>query len=289
MNTGLKKVLNFEGQEIKVITNEGNELFNLANSAMVLGLVINDKKKNSIRIAWKGNRSVYDKLSKLKTTISSVEANASLQYIEELDYILNEIENGDDRNSIFMSRYLTSRISMECHSDKANSYKDWLAKLDESYSKGELTVSQSDITNMVSNLMNNIMPTLIESTTKQFTPILNETRKQVEEAKEQVEDITKRLGLKSRNTAVIGRKLTSKESEFYGRRIYANGIEHKFNRNKLLNHFNVLALEDINIKRFDEICDYVEDMELTPIEEIEKYLGINRIDKAEYLKVVKDL
>ena len=38
MENKLEKVLHFEGQEIKVITDKGVEMFNLANSAKVIGL-----------------------------------------------------------------------------------------------------------------------------------------------------------------------------------------------------------------------------------------------------------
>ena len=38
MKNQLEKVLQFEGQEIKVITDKGVEMFNLANSAKVIGL-----------------------------------------------------------------------------------------------------------------------------------------------------------------------------------------------------------------------------------------------------------
>lgn len=38
MENQLEKVLQFEGQDIKVITDKGIEMFNLANSARVLGL-----------------------------------------------------------------------------------------------------------------------------------------------------------------------------------------------------------------------------------------------------------
>ena len=56
MNNGLERILNFEGQEVKVKTDKGIELFNLANSCKVLNIM---KDKN--RVAWKGNRSISEK------------------------------------------------------------------------------------------------------------------------------------------------------------------------------------------------------------------------------------
>lgn len=55
----------FEGQEVKVKTDQGVELFNLANTAKCCGLVIRDKRRETERVSWKGNRSVCDKLSKI--------------------------------------------------------------------------------------------------------------------------------------------------------------------------------------------------------------------------------
>ena len=280
MKNSLEQVLQFEGQEIKVITDKGVELFNLANSARVLGITTNGSNGN-LKIRWK-TKGISEKLLKIKEC-----TDVHQQYIDEINYILSEIEETDDRNSIYMSRYLTSRLAMECHSDKANKYKDWLARLDLSYSKGELIVSQQDLTNLVSNTMNNILPTMIKSITEQFSPILNETRKQVEEAKEQVKSMNEKLGMRNRNTQVIGKRLINRECEFYGKRIWGSSLEHKFNKNKLFNHFKVLSLDDIPIIKFEEVCDYIDTMELTPVEIIEKYIKINRNEKSDYLKSVK--
>lgn len=51
MENKLEKVLQFEGQDIKVITDKGIELFNLANSARVLGLT-REKKNDTKIIRW---------------------------------------------------------------------------------------------------------------------------------------------------------------------------------------------------------------------------------------------
>ena len=101
MENKLEKVLQFEGQEIKVITDKGVELFNLANSARVLGLT-RPKTNGTLIITWKGNGSVYDKLNKILNTISSGAENTVPQYIEELTNVLEELENGDDRKTIFV-------------------------------------------------------------------------------------------------------------------------------------------------------------------------------------------
>ena len=102
MENQLEKILQFEGQEIKVITDKGVEMFNLANSAKVIGLT--KKSGNGTEIVnWKsGTSNVFIKLK----SICSCGIDIPLQYLEELNQILEDIDNVDDRNSIYMSRYL---------------------------------------------------------------------------------------------------------------------------------------------------------------------------------------
>ena len=164
---------------------------------------------------------------------------------------------------------------MECHSDKANEYKDWLAKLDESCSKGEIAMSQSDLSNWVSTTMSNILPTMIESIATQFAPILDETKKQVEEAKKQVESVTNSIGMRNRNTQVIGKRLIMKESEFYGRRIYGTSLEHRLNKSKLYNHFKVVSLDDIPVMKLNDVCEYIDAMKLVDKNIVDNYYNKN--------------
>lgn len=132
----------FEGQEVSVTTDKGIKLINLAHTAKICGLIIRDNTRNTERIAWKGNRSISDKLSKIHESLekSECEANASQincsKYLQEITYILDEIENTDDRNSIYMSSWLSKRLAIECHSEKANRFKNWLVSLDEARENG---------------------------------------------------------------------------------------------------------------------------------------------------------
>ena len=43
----------------------------------------------------------------------------------------------------------------------------------------------------------------------------------------------------------------------------------------------------IIINTMSDVCDYIDTMELTPVEIIEKYIKINRNEKSDYLKSVK--
>ena len=98
MEKQLEKVLEFEGQEIKVITDKGVEMFNLANSAKVIGLT--KKSGNGTEIVnWKsGNSNVFSKLK----SIYSCGTDVPPQYLEELNQILEDIDNVDDRKTIFV-------------------------------------------------------------------------------------------------------------------------------------------------------------------------------------------
>ena len=139
-----KKIHLFEGQEVKVTTDKGVKLINLAHTAKICGLIIRDNTRNTERIAWKGKGSVFDKLTKINESLSKSECeeNASQincsKYLQEITYILDEIENTDDRNSIYMSSWLSKRLAIECHSEKANRFKNWLVIL-------EINMNYSDL------------------------------------------------------------------------------------------------------------------------------------------------
>lgn len=80
MNKGLEKIMEFEGQEIKVITDKGEVLINLSNSCRVLG--ITQKKNNgNLKIRWS---NLKEKLN----TICSEGQKVEPQYVEEIKYIL---------------------------------------------------------------------------------------------------------------------------------------------------------------------------------------------------------
>ena len=124
-----KEIKLFEGQEVSFTTDKGNKMYNLVHVARCCNLV----KENGIKINWKsGSASVCNKLN----TISSGVQTIPHQYLEEITIILDEIENTDDRNSIYMSSWLSKRLAIECHSEKANRFKNWLVTLDEARENG---------------------------------------------------------------------------------------------------------------------------------------------------------
>jgi hypothetical protein len=141
----------FEGQPIKVKTDRGNTLINLANTARICGMITVAKSGNEV-IRWS---RVKERLEIIKNGIGE---NMPTQILEEINFILSEIENTDDRNTIYMSTWLTKRLAVECHSPKANAYKNFLVTLDESVRNEETNKSVL----MVSQIVNQIIPTITE-------------------------------------------------------------------------------------------------------------------------------
>lgn len=259
----------FEGQEVKVVTDQGVVMYNLANTAKCCGLI--KKKGNNILVNWKSGTS--NVVIKLHNILGGI--NIPPQYIEEIHGVLDEIENGDDRNSIFASGWLTRRLAMECNNDKAKNYKNWLATLDEKYSKGELQQIIPNQTQLVADVtasvLNQVVPTLVASIAGEVAPLVEEARNQATEAKKQVEEMEKLVGMRNKNTQVIGKRLIAKESDFYGRRIFGTSIEHKVNKEKVYNHFAVRSLDDIPVARLGEVLNYIDKMDLVPQDIIDKY------------------
>ena len=45
------------------------------------------------------------------------------EFKQEISYVLDEIENINNRNTIYISTWLAKRLAAECHSKKANEFK----------------------------------------------------------------------------------------------------------------------------------------------------------------------
>jgi hypothetical protein len=262
-----EQLMLFEGQEIKVRTENGTELFNLANSARVCGLC----RKDDGRITWKGNRSIFDKISKIRENlVKSVDAanavnnkastDVPLQSIKELDYILNEIEETDDRNSIFMSRYSTAMLAMECHNDKAMQYKSWLAKLDEKYSNGELQNnnqllqlnSMANQINLVANTMNQIG--------QAFTGLEQYVRNSIQAKDYQIDEIKNLVGFRSSNTKRMVNEIKEKLSDKIGKKVYATSQLYKNVRLDVFKEFKVTKWEEISVSKYNTVYAYLDEL-----------------------------
>ena len=129
MNNQIKS---FEGQDVRVQTDEGVTLINLVHVAKCCGL-----NKFETRVGRTTESIRWSRLKEKLNGISSGDTDLSPKIKEEITYILDEIENTDDRNSIYMSSWLSKRLAIECHSEKANRFKNWLVTLDEARENGE--------------------------------------------------------------------------------------------------------------------------------------------------------
>lgn len=245
----------FEGQEVKVKTDKGITMINLSHSARVCGLITIAKSGNEV-VRWK-SRGVADKLNSIRCT------DVQQQYIEEIDYILDEIENADDRNSIFMSSWLTKRMAMECNSTKAMEYKNFLATLDEK--KDELfnnngldmqqvmilAQSMQTIGNVVQSMQQSMMTyqnriqTLVQDSIQskdlQIEQVVEENNKTQQNLNRAIDNIT----LSSRNTKNLSECLKDKLSDLTGNKIMATDDIYIKNKFKLFRKYKVNRWEQI--------------------------------------------
>lgn len=256
MKNELERVLNFEGNEIKVKTSEGVELFNLANSAKVLGITKKDRNGNPL-VSWKsGNNCVVNKLYNILDG-----PNVPPQYIDELNYILDEIENGDDRKIIYASQYVTSMLAMECHSDKAMQYKSWLAQLDERYSKGELTNGNQieQLGNIASQM--NLVASTMGQIGQAFVGLQEFVKDSIQAKDFQIDNIKELCGMKSANTMSLSKCLKEHLETIFDKKLWANSYEYKEAKCNIFKVFNVSKWEDIPIEKYKEVRNYIEDLD----------------------------
>lgn len=195
------------------------------------------------------------------------------QYIDEISYILNEIDETDDRNSIYMSNWLSKRLAMKCHSQKAMEYKNFLATLDEKREKGELQINQLDstqLTQMVTDTIKGILPTLITEVGKTFGEVIKESKKNVDEIKEAMhiqstlydndrEELKSLIGFKSSNTKAMSLKLKEVLENKYERKIKATDDIYIKCKNKIFTEFHVCKWEDIPVLKQSSVFSYIEE------------------------------
>jgi len=254
------QITKFEGQDIKVRTDKGIMFINLANTAKICGLTRNQNGYTKIR--WT-NRGVTEKLRLIAKS-----TDVDKKYLAEINYILNEIENTDDRNLIYMSTWLTKRLALECHSQTAMRYKNFLVTLDE-------TGKREDMNNgvlMVGQIVNQIIPTLTEQLALQVVPVITEAKNQVNNMvklmHDQAEiydqdrrDIMTLIGMKSAHTKKLTDKLKSQINKIYGFTPMADHHVYIKAKNKVFNQFDVIKWEDIAAAKYNEVYAYIDGLE----------------------------
>lgn len=255
----------FEGQEVKVKTDEGHTLINLVHTAKCCGLTKTAKSGNEV-VQWKnGTKGVFGKLEKIRAT------DVAQQYIDEIDYILDEIENTDDRNSIYMSSWLSKRLALDCNSDKAMTYKNFLATLDEKRENGQLQTSNQQLVTIVSDTINAIMPTLITEMTQKLIPTVLEAKQQVQNMQslmhdqatiydQEREELKTMIGMQSRNTKDLTDKLKYELEKKYDEKITAKDTFYINAKNKLFSKYRVQRWEQISVNKYNDVFASIEEI-----------------------------
>lgn len=259
MNSQITK---FEGQDIKVKTDRGITLINLVCTARICGMTFISAKvgRNYETVRW--NRI------KEKLKLISKSTNLDKQYLAEINYILKEIENTDDRNLIYMSTWTTKRLALECHSQTAMRYKNFLVTLDENREKEDMNNGVL----MVGQIVNQIIPTLTEQLALQVVPVITEAKNQVNNMAKLMHDqadiydqdrkeLMELMGMKSANIKKLTDKLKSKINSLYGFTPMADHHVYIKAKNKVFNQFDVIKWEDISTTKYNEVYAYIDGFE----------------------------
>lgn len=255
----MNKVVQFEGQEVKVITEDGKVLVNLVATAKACGIMRKNNRGEGFKVRW-------DVVKPKLNTIMGVE-NMTPENKEEVKYILEEIDTTDDRNSIYMSNWLAKRFAMECHSDKAMQYKNFLATLDEQREQSLINTNSDDIVTMVTNTVNAIIPSIIQ----QFVPMMQENKKQIEQSRallvdqasiydEDRKNIRTMIGMKGVNVSYLTKKLKMVLSDFLGEKVMATDEIYLEGRFRIFNKYNCARWEDIPVEKLDDLYKTIDNV-----------------------------
>lgn len=253
----------FEGQEVQVKTDKGNTLINLVHVAKGCGL--SESKKGREYVNWKQAGGVVKKLNKL----FSEEVPKEIQ--EEITYILDEIENTDDRNAIYVSSFLSKRLALECHSEKANKFKNFLVELDEKRENGELETSNQQLTTIVTDSINAILPTLISEMTNKLIPTVIQAKKSVDDMTSLMntqitihdnerDELKQMIGMQSRNTKELTDKLKYELEQKYGERITAKDTFYINAKNRIFSKYRVSRWEQIPVLKYNDVFASIEEL-----------------------------
>ena len=235
----------FEEQEVKVKTNEGVTLINLFHVAKCCGLT--KRKKGIDYVRWT-DRGIAEKLQIISST--SVEPKVK----EEITYILNEIENTDDRNSIYISSWLSKRLAIECHSEKANRFKNWLVTLDEARENGNFVQAQIG-EEVIQNM--DLMVQNMQIMSKAMTGIQQYVQDSIHIKDRQIDDMAELVGLRSKNVSRLTGKL--KEALFikYKESINASDIRYLKAKDMVFKEFKVYKWEDIPVNKYNAVEAFI--------------------------------
>lgn len=251
----------FEGQEIKLKTDNGKTIYNLVHTAKGCGLF--RTKGNNKLVRW-------DDIKKKFNSISSSIESSTPQYIDEIKYILDEIDNTDDRNSIYVSSWLAKRLATECNSESAHKFKNFLITMDEKREDGELQVSNQQVAQLISTTVQGIVPIMVTEITKQFAPMLGDSKKQVDTMvglihdqatiyDREREELKNLIGFRSVNTTKIINGIKDRLSDKYGYRINANSSIYQRIKKVIFKEFDVVKWEDIPVGDYYKVFAFADE------------------------------
>lgn len=240
----------FEGQEVQVKSDNGSTLINLVQVAKGCGVTTVAKSGNEV-IRW---QRVAEKLKLIEST------DVDKKIMEEISYILDEIENTDDRNTIYISSWLAKRLATECHSDKANKFKNFLVTLDEDRECGKL-VPQVNVEQLEYLANNMAMIGQAVQGLQQFTMGLKTYVQDSIQAKDkQIDDIAEMIGIKSQHTYRLTHKLREVLSVKYKIKNINSHMEvYQKAKNKIFKEFKVTKWEDIPIGKYNAVEAFIDE------------------------------
>lgn len=244
----------FEGQEVKVKTDRGVTLINLVHVAKCCGLTRIANSGNEV-VQWKnGTRGVSGKLEIIRTT------DVAQEIKEEITYILDEIETTDDRNSIYMSSWLSKRLAIECHSEKANRFKNWLVTLDEARENGTIVQANSPVLDeaVITNM--NLIAQNMNFMSKAITGIKEYVQDSIQAKDRQIDDIAELIGIRSKNKCNLIQIVKNTLVKKHNLTCINSSMEvYKRAKEKIFKEFNVTKWEDISATKYNAVQAFIEE------------------------------
>jgi len=250
----LNNIKLFEGQEVKVKTDKGATLINLVHVAKCCGLT---QTKNNIEyVRWTG-KGVGEKL---KLILSH---DCEKEISKEINYILDEIENTDDRNSIYMSSWLSKRLALECHSVRANKFKDFLVTLDENREEQLSNPNETlELANYMLNIAqaNQVTNEVVTGILKSVSKIQEYVQDSIQAKDQQIDQAMSLIGIRTKNVRTLSGKLKQVLIKKYGRFLNCSNIEYKNAKAKVFKEFKVYKWEEISVTRYNAVEAFIEEM-----------------------------
>ena len=246
-----------------------DDKLNLVDVAKCLGITrVNNQGKEYVK--WNNNKDRNNICGKLNYILSR--EGTPTQIKEEIEEVLFEIENGDNRNNIYISNWLAKRLATECNTDIAHEFKSWLVSLDcarEEIEKGNNYINQQQFVEY-QNLINGAITTIAQQTVEMVGKQTELINQQAEEDKKDREELKEFIGLRAKQVRELSHQLMVKVCSAYGKKIYASSYAWEINRDKLLNDNGYYKWEDIPVSEFENMKRKIMDFKIIILKEENK-------------------